>query len=335
MMRSFFSLPTSTCSTAANRSFWLTNSLPSLTALMAASLIILARSEPTAPLVASAIASRSTVSSIFTSLACTFRISTRPLRSGLSTMIRRSKRPGRNRALSRISGRFVAPRIRIPLELSKPSISDSSWFRVCSRSSLPPPYLESRLRPMASISSINTIQGAFLVASLNRSRTRLAPTPTYNSIKSEPVREKNGTCASPATAFASKVLPVPGGPTNRAPLGSFAPILEYFWGLCRKSTTSTRDSFASSSPATSLKVTPVSFCTYTLALLLPTPMGPPLPPILRNRNPATTQISTTGNTTVTRISIKKLEVLLLIRVPVTPCSCNLPVKVSRSSISIV
>ena len=335
MMRSFFSLPTNTCSTAANKSFWLTNSLPSLTALMAASLIIFARSEPTAPLVASAIASRSTVSSIFTSLACTFRISTRPLRSGLSTMIRRSKRPGRNSALSRISGRLVAPRIRIPLELSKPSISDSSWFSVCSLSSLPPPYLESRLRPMASISSINTIQGAFLVASLNRSRTRLAPTPTYNSIKSEPVREKNGTCASPATALASKVLPVPGGPTNRAPLGSFAPILEYFWGLCRKSTTSTRDSFASSSPATSLKVTPVSFCTYTLALLLPTPMGPPLPPIFRNRNPATTQISTTGNTTVTRISIKKLEVLLLIRVPVTPCSCNLPVKVSRSSISIV
>ncbi len=35
--------------------------------------------------------------------------------------------------------------------------------------------------------------------------------------------EKNGTEASPATAFASKVLPVPGGPTNKTPLGIFAP----------------------------------------------------------------------------------------------------------------
>ena len=224
MMRSFFSLPTRTCSTASYRSFWLTRFLPSLTALIAASLIILARSEPTAPLVASAMASRSTVSSIFTSLAWTFRISTRPFKSGLSTIIRRSKRPGRSSALSRISGLLVAARIMIPFLPSKPSISASSWFRVCSRSSLPPPYLESRLRPMASISSIKTIQGAFFSASLNKSRTRDAPTPTYSSIKSEPVNEKKGTPASPATALASKVLPVPGGPTSRAPFGSLAPI---------------------------------------------------------------------------------------------------------------
>ena len=224
MIRSFFSLPTSTCSTASNRSFWQTYSLPSLTALIAASLIILARSEPTAPLVASAIASKSTVSSILTSLACTLRISTRPFKSGLSTIIRRSNRPGRSSALSRISGRLVAPRTRIPLEVSKPSISESSWFSVCSRSSFPPPYLESLLLPIASISSIKMIQGAFFVASLNRSRTRDAPTPTYSSIKSEPVSEKNGTFASPATALARSVLPVPGGPTNSAPLGSFAPI---------------------------------------------------------------------------------------------------------------
>ena len=36
--------------------------------------------------------------------------------------------------------------------------------------------------------------------------------------------EKKGTPASPATAFASSVLPVPGEPTRRAPLGSLAPI---------------------------------------------------------------------------------------------------------------
>ena len=40
-----------------------------------------------------------------------------------------------------------------------------------------------------------------------------------------------GTFASPATAFASIVLPVPGGPTSRTPLGIDAPTSEYFFGL--------------------------------------------------------------------------------------------------------
>ena len=77
---------------------------------------------------------------------------------------------------------------------------------------------------MASTSSIKIIHGAFCCACLNKSRTRDAPTPTYNSTKSEPDIEKNGTFASPANAFANNVLPVPGGPTSNAPLGSFAPI---------------------------------------------------------------------------------------------------------------
>ena len=40
--------------------------------------------------------------------------------------------------------------------------------------------------------------------------------------------EKKGTPASPATAFARRVLPVPGGPTRRIPLGILAPSLTYF-----------------------------------------------------------------------------------------------------------
>src|SRR4029077_4532346 len=53
----------------------------------------------------------------------------------------------------------------------------------------------------------------------NRSRTRDAPTPTNISMKSEPVTDRNGTPASPATARARSVLPVPGGPTRRTALG--------------------------------------------------------------------------------------------------------------------
>ena len=188
MIRSFFSLPTRTTSTASNKSFWDTAFRPCLTALMAASFIILARSAPTAPDVARAISLKSTDSSRSTSLECTFSILIRPFRSGLSTTTRRSKRPGRRRAGSRTSGRLVAPSTSSPLVESNPSISERSWFRVCSRSSLPPIRL-SRLRPMASISSIKIIHGAFSVAFLNKSRTRDAPTPTNISTKSEPERE--------------------------------------------------------------------------------------------------------------------------------------------------
>ena len=66
-------------------------------------------------------------------------------------------------------------------------------------------------------------QGVFLRACSNMSRTRLAPTPTNISTKSEPLIEKNGTPASQATAFASIVLPVPGSPVSRHPFGIWPP----------------------------------------------------------------------------------------------------------------
>ena len=91
---------------------------------------------------------------------------------------------------------------------------------------------------MASISSMKMMAGARLRASANRSRTRDAPTPTNSSTKLDPVTEKNGTCASPATARASSVLPVPGGPTMRTPRGTTAPTRVYRSGFLRKSTTS-------------------------------------------------------------------------------------------------
>ncbi len=87
----------------------------------------------------------------------------------------------------------------------------------------------------------------------NRSRTRDAPTPTNISTKSEPEIEKNGTPASPATARASSVLPVPGGPYRRTPFGIEAPSAWNFFGFSRNSLISCSSSTASSTPATSLK----------------------------------------------------------------------------------
>ena len=114
-----------------------------------------------------------------------------------------------------------------------------------------------RLLPMASSSSMKMIAGAFAAACWNRSRTRAAPTPTNISTNSEPERLKNGTPASPATARARRVLPVPGGPTRSTPLGMRPPSRRNLEGILRNSTISFSSSAASSTPATSLKVTPV------------------------------------------------------------------------------
>ena len=136
---------------------------------------------------------------------------------------------------------------------------------------------------MASISSMNIIDGAFSLACLNKSLTLEAPTPTNISTKSEPDKEKNGALASPATAFANSVFPVPGGPTSKAPLGILPPKAVYFSGCFKKSTISCISSLAPSSPATSLNVVLVSsFSSNSLALDFPIlkiwPPPPPAPP---------------------------------------------------------
>ena len=188
-------------------------------------------------------------------------------------------------AASSTSGRLVAATMMMPVLPSKPSISVKSWLRVCSRSSLPPPRPAPRWRPTASISSMKTMQGAFFFACSNKSRTRLAPTPTNISTNSEPEIEKKGTPASPATAFARRVLPVPGGPTSSTPFGILAPTAVKRSGFLRKSTTSVSSSLAPSMPATSVKVICVEGSIWTRALLLPNCMaGLPPPPPWARRN---------------------------------------------------
>ena len=168
---------------------------------------------------------------------------------------RRSNLPGRSKAGSNTSGRLVAAMMITFSEGSNPSISTKIWFNVCSRSSFPPPTPVPRTRPTASISSTKIMAGAVVLAILNKSRTRLAPTPTNISTNSLPEIEKNGTPASPATARASNVFPVPGAPINMTPFGIRAPMSKNFLGLFRKSTISASSSFASLAPATSENVT--------------------------------------------------------------------------------
>ena len=179
-----------------------------------------------------------------------------------------------------MSGLFVAAIIIIPSFAPNPSISTSNWLRVCSLSSWPPPRPAPLCLPTASISSININAGEFFFACSNKSLTLDAPTPTNISTKSEPEMLKNGTPASPAIAFASKVLPVPGGPTNKTPFGILAPISVYLDGAFKKSTISSNSAFSSSAPATSSKVTLFASGDIILALLFPkfiTPLLLPLP----------------------------------------------------------
>src|SRR3984893_17456935 len=151
--------------------------LGGLAASKAASLTRFMRSAPEKPGVPRATVFNSTSGARGTLRTCSLRMRSRPIMSGFAMTILRSKRPGRRSAGSSTSGR-VAAAIRMMLSLaSKPSISTRSWFKVCSRSSLPPPSPAPRRLPTASISSMKMMQGEFFLACSNMSRTRLPPAP--------------------------------------------------------------------------------------------------------------------------------------------------------------
>mmetsp|Transcript_15156 Transcript_15156/g.52516 ORF Transcript_15156/g.52516 Transcript_15156/m.52516 type:complete len:306 (-) Transcript_15156:357-1274(-) len=172
-------------------------------------------------------------------------------RSGAGNSILRSRRPGRRSAGSSVSARFVAMMTLTFVDWSKPSIwlRSSSRIRWTSRSA--PVCASKRFVAMASISSMKMMQGAFFFASPKRLRMRDAPTPTNISTNSEPDVEMKGTPASPATARANSVLPVPGGPMRRQPLGSLPPRRVKRVGSLRNMTISSSSCLASSTPMTS------------------------------------------------------------------------------------
>ena len=102
---------------------------------------------------------------------------------------------------------------------SKPS----NWFNNSSIvlcTSLSPPRLESiRVPPIESISSMKMIEGACSLAITNNSRTILDPSPIYFCTNSDPETRIKQQSVWWATARASRVFPVPGGPYINTPLG--------------------------------------------------------------------------------------------------------------------
>ncbi len=125
-------------------------------------------------------------------------------------MIILSNLPGLNKAASIKSGRLVAAIIITSFSSSNPSISVRSWFTILSVDLEPSPY--PLVVVIASISSKKIIVGD---ACLAFSKTFLIPfsdSPTHLEISSGPLTETKFASDSFATAFANKVLPVPGGP---------------------------------------------------------------------------------------------------------------------------
>jgi hypothetical protein len=147
---------------------------------------------------------------------------------------------------------FEAAITTISSRAANPSSSTSSWLSVWSFS---PEMSLPLVAPTASSSSMKMIAGVSLRAWRNKRRIRAAPSPANISTKDEADCAKKVALDSCATALASSVLPVPGGPCSRIPRGTRAPSLRKRFGSRRNSTTSRSSSLDSSTPATSSQAT--------------------------------------------------------------------------------
>merc|ERR1719384_2697085 len=186
-------------------------------------------------------------------LAWILKMLVRPSRSGSENSTFRSSLPGLMRAGSRVSGLLVAISTLMLPRGSNPS----SWLmssNIVLWTSLSPPAPSSNLAPpTASISSKKMRQAFLVLAISNSSLTILAPSPTYFCTNSDPITLMKQASVLFATALAQRVLPVPGGPYRRTPLGGSIPRLTNLSG-CRSgvSTTSRSFSICSLQPPTSL-----------------------------------------------------------------------------------
>ena len=122
-----------------------------------------------------------------------------------------SSLPGRSIAGSMASGRFVAATTNVADLASNPSISVRSWFTTRSEAWLPPSEWP-RLGASESSSSKKRTHGDAALARAKSVRTARSLSPTYLFKSSGPLMLMKFAFASFAVAFATSVLPQPGGP---------------------------------------------------------------------------------------------------------------------------
>mmetsp|Transcript_33298 Transcript_33298/g.64360 ORF Transcript_33298/g.64360 Transcript_33298/m.64360 type:complete len:487 (-) Transcript_33298:370-1830(-) len=98
---------------------------------------------------------------------------------------------------------------------------------------------------------MNRMHGAFFSAFCHILLIFSAPEPAMFELKSLPTQGRKQMPASPAMAFASKVLPHPGGPVMSTPFGHLARTRPYFLPSFKKSTISVTSFLRLARPATS------------------------------------------------------------------------------------
>mmetsp|Transcript_176846 Transcript_176846/g.430218 ORF Transcript_176846/g.430218 Transcript_176846/m.430218 type:complete len:227 (-) Transcript_176846:1607-2287(-) len=203
---------TSSPAASRARSFSISFSIDSRIANLAARWQISVKSAPVNLSVCSARYSRSTSGDTGDLRSTAFRMLEREGLSGIGMKISWSKRPGRMMAGSRMSGRLVAPMMKMLFFEPTPSISVSIWFMT--RSPAPPasPREDPRAFAIESSSSKKSTHGAAPRALSNTSRTLPSDSPNHIVSSSGPLMEMKLAWHSLATAFANSVLPHPGGP---------------------------------------------------------------------------------------------------------------------------
>mmetsp|Transcript_31574 Transcript_31574/g.82540 ORF Transcript_31574/g.82540 Transcript_31574/m.82540 type:complete len:328 (-) Transcript_31574:228-1211(-) len=212
-----------TFATAISKSSCVTCTRRSRSANMPASVQTAFVSAPEASCICFAILRRSMPRVRFILREWMVRMSRRASSFGFGNSIFRSMRPGRSSAVSRISRRLVAITTLIWLVASKPSSWLSSSSIVLCTSESPPDSPSCRAPPIESISSMKMIDGACSRAITKSSRTIREPSPIYFWTSSPPETRMNVQSVWWATARASSVLPVPGGPYMSTPLGCAMP----------------------------------------------------------------------------------------------------------------
>mmetsp|Transcript_5552 Transcript_5552/g.8556 ORF Transcript_5552/g.8556 Transcript_5552/m.8556 type:complete len:210 (+) Transcript_5552:1205-1834(+) len=206
-------------------------------------------------------------------------MSSRSSTSGSFTKTALSNLPGLKNAVSTIHGVFVAARTTIrplaervfglssKLHLATSSMHWSNVLASCPKTTLLPP----RSPNNAWNSSMNTTEGAFDRATANADTINFSLLPTSGLTMSLALRDIKDPVLSRslfllpylrsviATAFASNVFPVPGGPYRRTPVGGRSPNdANKLLLLASKANASSKASLASKLPPTDDKVDAVS-----------------------------------------------------------------------------
>mmetsp|Transcript_1493 Transcript_1493/g.3980 ORF Transcript_1493/g.3980 Transcript_1493/m.3980 type:complete len:255 (-) Transcript_1493:273-1037(-) len=223
------------------------------------------RSLPEKPSVSSAISVQLKTASSETPPSSVCSTARRSVTSGRSTLNARGMR--RCTAGSSSHGRFVAPSTRTLGGKPDEPPDDKMPSHNCRNSAFISRYTswspDVRSRNRASISSMNMMHGSSRSASENAARTSALLSPMYLSSSELGARFRKRAPDSFASAFASMVLPVPGGPNRSAPFGGCSNA-----AFCARANSSACSSgammsslscfFVSNSPPTSSK--PVEIC---------------------------------------------------------------------------